>query len=104
MTMIGFAETVSINEAESAVVAVRRGEPASLRFPDVYGARPMLRSRREWDEFCASARAFAALGQDPPLFAGLVDGRTVEIRIAPARVAALSELLMRACAFLEGMG
>ena len=104
MTAPGFAETVSIDDSGIAVVAVRRGEPVSLRFPDVYGAQLVVRSRSEWDAFCASARAFAAAGQEPPLFARLGDGRTVEIGIAPARVAALTELLMRACAFSEGIG
>ena len=104
MTAPGFAETIALNDTETGIVAVRRGEPASLRFPDLDGAEPLVRSRGEWLQFCASARAFAAAAETPPLFVALGDGRTAEVKIAPRCVEALIALLMRACEFSEGRG
>ena len=104
MTARGFAETISLNEAQVGVVAVKQSEPVSLRFPDVPAGRPAVRSRGEWEEFARFARGCAARGETTPLFASLGDGRTAEVEIAPGRIEALIALLMRACAFSEGRG
>jgi len=87
-TLAGWAETISLDANEIAVVAARRGE-ARLRFPDREGVKPL-----------ALTRAF--LNQIEPMARNAAEFSLNGAPVARARIGPLLALMQAAVDFAEG--
>lgn len=99
--LAGYAETFALNAEIVAIVAARRGEPASLRFPDFDGVAPSPVHSALIDRLAQLAAAARAGGCAATI--EVADfGRCVKIEVEPDAVERLVSGLRRALSFSTG--